>query len=196
MNYSFPGVSFEPDFHLAWKDAQLSLPAFQGFIWFTSMTLVDFSFCMSSGRNSPLFSYRWLRYMKLWTSHYTFVEFLFLIAEAIFFLVKKKKRNYFQVHENMLQIPVMTGQLTLLQDTKQSEKYWKLNCSNIINSEVKGATGLLSEWREKTALMLGQYLIFFLNQKFKNRAFYSIPSEIFPHDFKLSNLEHLFLFFL
>lgn len=93
MNYSFPGVSFEPDFHLAWKDAQLSLPAFQGFIWFTSMTLVDFSFCMSSGRNSPLFSYRWLRYMKLWTSHYTFVEFLFLIAEAIFFLVKKKKKK-------------------------------------------------------------------------------------------------------
>lgn len=101
MNYSFPSVSFEPDFHLAWKDAQLSLPGFQGFIWFTSMTLGDFNFCMSSGRNSPLFRYRWLRYMKLWSSHYTFVEFLFLIAETILLLVKKK-RNYFQFHENTL----------------------------------------------------------------------------------------------
>lgn len=62
--------------------------------------------------------------MKLWSSHYTFVEFLFLIPETILFLVKKKIKigNYFQVHENALQIPVMTGQLNPLQDTKQIEK--------------------------------------------------------------------------
>lgn len=161
MNYSFPGVSFEPDFHLAWKDAQLSLPAFQGFIWFTSMTLVDFSFCMSSGRNSPLFSYRWLRHMKLWTSHYTFVEFLFLIAEAIFFLVKKKKETAFRFMKICYKFLSWLANSLCCKIQSKVKNNWKLNCSNIINSEVKGATGSLSEWREKTALMFGQYLIFF-----------------------------------
>lgn len=79
--------------------------SFSRFIWFTSMALGDFSLCMSSGRNSPLFRYRWLTYMKLWSSHYTFVEFLFFIAEIILFLVKKK-RNYFQFNENALQIQI------------------------------------------------------------------------------------------
>lgn len=60
--------------------------------------------------------------MKFWSSHYTVAEFLFLIAETILFLVKKKKGKYFQVYENTLQIPVMTGQLTPLQDRKQTEK--------------------------------------------------------------------------
>lgn len=42
MSYSFPQVPFEPAFHVAWKDARLCLLAFQGFTWFTSMTVEDF----------------------------------------------------------------------------------------------------------------------------------------------------------
>lgn len=163
MNYSFPWGSFEPDFHLAWKDAQLSLPAFQGFIWFTSMTSGDFSFCMSSGRNSPLFSYRWLGYMKLWRSHYTFVEFLFLIAEKIFFLFKKEKKKETTFRFMKICYKFLSWLANSLHCKIQSKlkNNWKWNCSNIINSEVKGASGSLSQLSEKTTLMLGEYLIIF-----------------------------------
>lgn len=120
MNYSFPRVPFEPGFHLAWKDAQLSLPVFQGFLWFTSMTLGDFSFCIWGLAETLLFS-------AIGGSDTCNFETLFvhllnsfsLIPETILFF---KQGNHFQGHENMLSIPVMTGKLTPLQNKKQSEK--------------------------------------------------------------------------
>lgn len=48
---------------------------------------------------------------------------------------------------------------------------WKWNCSNFINNEVKGVTGLLSQWNEKTALILGQYFIFFYIRNLKTGVF-------------------------
>lgn len=110
--------------------------SFSSFIWFTSMTLGDFSLCMSSGRNSPLFRYRWLRYEKLWSSHYTFVEFLLLIAEIILFLGEQKGSLFslMKIHYKFLSWLANSLYCKIQSKLKNN---WKWNCSNFIKNEVK-----------------------------------------------------------
>lgn len=59
--------------------------SFQGFLWFTSMTLEESGFGIW-GLAEALFSYRWFRCMKVWSSHCVFADIFFLlIPETIIF---------------------------------------------------------------------------------------------------------------
>lgn len=50
--------------------------SFQGFLWFTSMTLEDSGFGIW-GLAETLFGYRWFRCVKVWSSHCAFADIFF-----------------------------------------------------------------------------------------------------------------------
>lgn len=92
-------------------------------VGFSRLPLIYFSdtgsLWLTSGWNPLTFSHRWVRYMKHLNSYFCIYFFFFLLNIWIYYYFKQ--RNQFQLQQNMLSIPVMSGKLTPQENKKQSE---------------------------------------------------------------------------